>query len=401
MTEENSGIDGAADDAAEALEDALTGDAELTDAVEVDGDPDAGGMIDEVGAAEAPDMGAAADVGDAVDSADVDVDVDSGGISGSAAAAGTGAAAAAGSAAGKAKKQIRTSAEAPKIEAKPKKERGYGGNNKRTLETDGAGDPKPTNKKAKPEKSSSAVKKVARAAETGNSRDLSMSSRLGFPAIVGLICILGLLLVTYARVNREAEVKPVQNRDHWHAAYGLYDCTLNDGAGGYLPPFLSDKDEEGIHSHQDGVMHIHPWFDRSDGPDAQLVKFLDSMNVVIEPDRIVLDTGAVLEEGVDCGGEEAVIHVRKWTFDFQVENEDPEVFTEDLPSIQFINDREVYIIAYAPLDAEIPPPPAERFETLNSVSQALISERPADITDVEEDITFDVEPAEGSDGEGN
>jgi len=395
MTEDDSGIDKAADDAAEALDEALTGDAELTDALDHDGDLETGGTLDEAADVDATDVvGDLGDQGDDLADSAADLADDGAGISGSAAAAAAGGVAAAGGAAKKVKKQIRTSADAPKIEPKAKKERGYGGQNKRTIETDGSGEPKAAKNKAKPDKSSSAVKKVARAAETGNSRDLSMSSRLGFPAIVGLICILGLLLVTYARVNREAEVKPVQNRDHWHAVYGLYDCTLNDGAGGYLPPFLSQEDEEGIHSHQDGVMHIHPWFDRSDGPDAQLVKFLDSMNVEITPDTIVLDTGAVLEEGVECGGEEAVIHVRKWTFDFQVENEDPEIFTEDLPSIRFMNDREVYIIALAPLDAEIPIPPAERFETLNAVSTVITSQSPVDIGDVEEDITFDVEPAE-------
>lgn len=421
MTEDDSGIGKAADDAAEALDGALPGDAELTNALDTDGDLASGGTLDAAADVDATDVSdavavddvdlagadvadGAADVsGDIADGAADDVADAADSISGTAAAAGAGGVAAAGAAAGKAKKQIRTSADAPKIEAKPKKERGYGGNNKRTLETDGAGDPKPESRKAKTDKgdkdkSSSAVKKVARAAETGNSRDLSMSSRLGFPAIVGLICILGLLLVTYARINREAEVKPVQNRDHWHAVYGVYDCTLNDGDGGYLPPFLSTDDEVGIHSHQDGIMHIHPWYDRSDGPEAQVSVFLEAMNVEIDDESITLDTGAVLQEGADCGGEEAVVHLRKWTFDFQVENEDPEIFTEDISSVRFLNDREVYIIAFAPLDAEIPSPPAERFETLGAVSQALLSDRPDDVViDAEEDITFDVGPVEETD----
>ena len=46
--------------------------------------------------------------------------------------------------------------------------------------------------------SNDAVKKVARAAETAGQRDQSFRSRLGFPTIIGLICVLGISLVTYA-----------------------------------------------------------------------------------------------------------------------------------------------------------------------------------------------------------
>lgn len=255
------------------------------------------------------------------------------------------------------------------------------------------------NESETPDDRSAAVKKVARAAESSGTRDLSMSSRLGFPALVGIICILGLLLVTYARATRDAEKKPVQNRDHWHAVYGVYDCTLNQGAGGYLQPFLSEVDEEGIHSHQDGIIHIHPWFDSSDGPEAQLRVFLESMRVQVTDTEIALDTGAVLTEGAECEGGEAVVHLRKWTYDFQVENEDPEIFTEGIADVAFLNDREAYIFAFAPLDAEIPPPPAERFEQLNAVAGAVTSAGPtnnnAATQDAEPEVEFEVEAPEG------
>jgi len=245
---------------------------------------------------------------------------------------------------------------------------------------------------------SAAVRKVERAAETAGQRDLSVRSRLGFPAIVGLICVLGVALVTFARLTREAEALPVQNRDHWHAVYGIYDCNGggSPGNGAYLPPLLGQLDPLGIHSHQDGIIHIHPFFDAADGPDAKLHVFWEAMESELTDTSLVLDSGQELTDGTDCGelgtGE---LHVRKWQFDFVTDSTDPEIFTEGLGEINFLNDREVYIITNAPVDAEIPLPPSDRFDQLNNVAGAITSSGPV-VADENEGIDFDVQ-APGAD----
>jgi len=58
---------------------------------------------------------------------------------------------------------------------------------------------------------------------------------------------------------------PLQNLDHWHSVYGVWDCTANDGAGDWVPKFGSTLDDWGIHSHGDGIIHIHPFFEESAG----------------------------------------------------------------------------------------------------------------------------------------
>lgn len=243
-----------------------------------------------------------------------------------------------------------------------------------------------------------AVKKVERAAQTAGQRESSVQSRMGYPALIGLIIVLGIAFVTYAKVTRADEQKPVQNRDHWHAVYGVWDCTANSGSGGYLPPFQSTLDEEGIHSHQDGIIHIHPWFDSSDGPDAQLQVFNEAMQIEMRADGMTLDDGSVLANGASCGDGEAQLHIRKWQFDFVSRTADPEIITTDLDQVQFLNDREVYVIAFAPLDAEIPLPPDDRFEQLNAVAGVLQSSGP--IASDEPAVTFDVEqPADASDAD--
>ena len=237
---------------------------------------------------------------------------------------------------------------------------------------------------------SSAVKKVAKAAEAAGQRDVSMRSRLGFPAIVGLICVLGIALVTFARLTREAEAQPVQNRDHWHAVYGVWDCTTDS----WSPPYQSTLDPLGIHSHQDGIIHIHPFFDRADGPDAKLGLWAEAMEVDFTDEAFAPSAGARLTSGTDCGEEgTGQLHVRKWQFDFVVDSADPEIFTTGLADINFLNDREVYVITNAPIDAEIPDPPTDRFEQLNAVAGAITSTGPVLATD--EGLDFEVESPDG------
>ncbi len=168
---------------------------------------------------------------------------------------------------------------------------------------------------------------------------------------------------------------PIQNFDHWHSVYGVWDCTAMNGVGDWVPAFQSDRDDSGIHSHQDGLIHIHPFSERSAGKNARLGVWADTMGITIADDAITLVSGRVLSEGQMCGlqnDEPAVVHLRRWVLDLQVLDDPtmpPTVVSANLADERFYNDREVWIIAYAPLDTEIPLPPSERFDTLtNSVA---------------------------------
>jgi len=231
--------------------------------------------------------------------------------------------------------------------------------------------------------SSEGAKKVAKAAATAGQRDMSFASRMGFPALVALICILGIGVVVYARSTREALATPVQNLDHWHAVYGVYNCN-QQGDDKYLPPFQSTQDDTGIHSHGDGIMHIHPFFELSSGDNAQMRHWFSEMNIEVTPDAITVqnqfDAPVNLVAGEDCldGTGKAEIKVLRWDFDFEALNDprpDPaEIITTDFGQINYSNDREVFIIAYVSEDTaieDIANPPADRFNTLNNVSSAL------------------------------
>src|SRR4051812_12855904 len=103
----------------------------------------------------------------------------------------------------------------------------------------------------------STAKKVQRAARAGGKKT-AKQRQLGFPLAIFAVVVLGLGLVVYARSSgtlaSDSKNAPRANQDHWHAAYGFYVCdhwiaNIPDGPADLL----------GIHTHADGLVHIHPF----------------------------------------------------------------------------------------------------------------------------------------------
>jgi hypothetical protein len=148
----------------------------------------------------------------------------------------------------------------------------------------------------------SSAKKIQRVQRAGVSRVAGQRRNLGFPlAIVGII-IVGTLLVFFARgakVDAGADA-PVANQDHWHNAIGVYDCDH------YLQNIPNPgTDPEGIHTHADGLIHIHPFTAAAAGKKATMQVFADTVGMQIADDgsSITLPAamgGQVLKDGADC-----------------------------------------------------------------------------------------------------
>src|SRR4051812_29659263 len=75
----------------------------------------------------------------------------------------------------------------------------------------------------------SSAKKVARAARAGGTRRPGQRRPIGFPLTVGLICVLGISLIVFARNQRAADAFPRANADHVHSAYDIFTC-VTEGA---------------------------------------------------------------------------------------------------------------------------------------------------------------------------
>ncbi len=218
------------------------------------------------------------------------------------------------------------------------------------------------------------ARKVARAARAGDAGGSGGDRRrIGFPAAMAVVVILGVLLVGWARSNREATSAP-RLGDHWHSVYDVYVC-LQSNAGTWRSKIIVERDPDGIHTHGDGLIHIHPFNSNATGDDARLGKFFEAFGGYITDSAIKLDTGEVIEEGFDCGGKPAVLKVAR--FDAQDRERDPQLHTQNLSAVRFRKNLEAFTIAFLPADETPPPPRPERFTFLETVDpRALISDVP-------------------------
>lgn len=203
----------------------------------------------------------------------------------------------------------------------------------------------------------SSAKKIARAARAGATTGPNERRQLGFPALVVLICVLGLALVIFARTTRDAQASPTL-QDHWHNAYGVYDCRSE----AFLAPFQSEFDPQGIHSHQDGLIHIHPFTASVTGKQATMQVFLDAMGATLTDDTLTLPGGETLTEGVDCGGQEAILQIARFE-DVDAGTGPSAVQTDDLSGFRFLGDSQAITIALAPEGADIPLPNLDALAT--------------------------------------
>ena len=195
----------------------------------------------------------------------------------------------------------------------------------------------------------SSSKKVARAASTGGGRTARGARPLGWYAAIALVVILGVSGIVFSRAERREELAagadgsaPVANVDHWHAAYGIYLCDE------FAPMITNERDPKGIHTHADGIIHIHPFVRSAAGRNATLEVFMDAVDMTLNDDELEIPGGKSYKSGdTKCGDEEGIVQVKVGD----------EVITENVSSIK-LEDQALVTIAFAPKGAELPEPPS-------------------------------------------
>jgi hypothetical protein len=206
----------------------------------------------------------------------------------------------------------------------------------------------------------SSAKKVARAARAGGRRSAGPRQRnLLFPGAIALIVVLGVSLITYAARDRKTDdqVAPVVYEDHWHSAFGIYICDE------FLPAIPTFESPDGIHTHDDGVIHIHPYTQNGAGDNAQLGVFLEGAGIELSNDELTVNDETYSEGDDTCGeGEdeqEGELVVAQWN-DVESTDRNPARITRDFNDIKFTEDGQGYVIAFVPdaQDTEIPKPDA-------------------------------------------
>jgi hypothetical protein len=238
----------------------------------------------------------------------------------------------------------------------------------------------------------SSSKKVARAARAAGKPGTGRNWL--WPAAVVALVAVGISLVWVSRGTDEASAEAPTFGDHWHSAYGVYTCD------DFVAP-LGDQngDANGIHTHEDGLIHIHPTSTQATGANATISVFAEETGLVLEDDRLEVPGGDTFVEGEDeCGGEPGIVQVAVWD---DPADETPEVVTEDMGDIK-LGENQVLTIAFAPEGADLPKPPtAVRLSDPNAAEEGRpvqpIEGVPDPSTTAVPGDTSTTAPAEGGD----
>ena len=179
--------------------------------------------------------------------------------------------------------------------------------------------------------------------------------------IVGIVAA-GVAAVTVLAGQREsvAGVAPEAGIDHWHDAYSINRCGVD------LSASTDDGHGDGNHSHQDGLIHIHPSNPAGAGPNATFGNFVEAIGAELSDDAYIPGPGessTVLSEKEGCDGEPAVLQLAYWEDAFG--DGPPVVIAEGLAGFQLEHESlGAMTLALLPEGAEIPKPPQDRLDAL-------------------------------------
>jgi hypothetical protein len=134
--------------------------------------------------------------------------------------------------------------------------------------------------------------------------------------ITALIVVVGVALVVWSVSDRKASADtPPQIGDHWHAYLGVNVC------GQWLPnaPEFAQRASEagvsaGLHSHGDGLMHLHPHGSDETGNRATVGRYAEYGGWDLSSDSFTLWDGQEHKTGQKCGsGADAKPAEVQWT----------------------------------------------------------------------------------------
>jgi hypothetical protein len=223
--------------------------------------------------------------------------------------------------------------------------------------------------------SNSSTKKLAKVARSGKKRTIRESSDRTYPLAILAVVLVGSMAVFWGRTVRVSaqEVEP-RLQDHWHAAYGLYLCDSFASS-----PSDAGPDRTGIHSHEDGVIHIHPFTSAATGERATLERFFETVGLDVSDKQVVGPDGKTYESGkTTCGdgGETGKLVLAVWDSADDAAAA-PRLVEKDIVKTRFVNDRMAFTLAFVPESkiADIPRP--ESVPNLDNLSDVPGADAPA------------------------
>jgi len=210
----------------------------------------------------------------------------------------------------------------------------------------------------------SSQKKVARAATTGGGRTAGVKRPIGWYSVMAVVAALGVFLVGFSRHqelsrNQAAtKVAPRMGIDHWHSAFSVYLCDH------WAPniPLFENKDNAGLHTHGDGVIHVHPYIPSSSGSNATLGYFVNAVSkdgghgpFKLTPTELQFPGDKrVWRNGDICQGKPGKV---KFTVNGKEQSGDPRTWK--------LRDGDLLNVGFVPADMPLPSNPAEKKNLAN------------------------------------
>jgi hypothetical protein len=190
-----------------------------------------------------------------------------------------------------------------------------------------------------------------------------------------VVVLLGVGLIIYGKAHRaNANTTPplanAQNdpsgNGHWHAAYAFYVCDKE-------VPFIQVETPNdlngipvGLHTHGDGIIHIHPFSTASSGSNAKLGKFAETAGWKITDTTLEIPEGKY-KNGDTCTvngkKEKAKVKVAVWETRNAAK---PVIYTSGFKNIRFTANEMLITIGFVPDGVDLPKPKSE--PTLNALT---------------------------------
>jgi len=212
--------------------------------------------------------------------------------------------------------------------------------------------------------------------------------------LTAIVVILGVALIVYARSAAPSAVgpflpdanNPTKQDTHWHAALGVYDCDhwVGDATGNGIwnwpvatpqgQPGRADNTNvyAGLHSHDDGIIHMEPLVSSEAGKNATVGLYFEYGGWKLSSDGYSF-LGTTVQNGDKCGSKPGTLQwaVGKWD-----QTEAPQKLTVQSgdPSKYKLYQDDIVVIAFLPEGktiADIGNPPS-----LPNLAKALNVETP-------------------------
>ena len=137
-------------------------------------------------------------------------------------------------------------------------------------------------------------------------------SNMGFTIVVTAIVVLGVAGIALSRGGDDgtSDDTPPTLQDHWHSAYAVNIC-------GQLQANMPQPSRLlGIHTHNDGLIHIEPQVTLSAldrGKNATLARYAESMpGMKLSSSEIQVPGGKLMKNGDLCDKDAGTLTIRQW-----------------------------------------------------------------------------------------